>query len=76
MIRLFVGTDPHQHVAERALEASVRRNTSQPVGITWMRQGDPGWDWGGMDAGWPMQSDQMAEKAFAGIPIRIAGCRG
>jgi len=23
----------------------------------------------------PMQSDQMAEKAFAGIPIRIVGCR-
>ncbi len=24
----------------------------------------------------PMQPDQMAEKAFAGIPIRIVGCRG
>ncbi len=45
MIRLFVGTDPQQHVAERALEASVRKNTSEPVEITWMRAGEPGWDW-------------------------------
>lgn len=46
-IRLFVGTDPAQHIAERALEASIRKNTSMPVDITWMRRGDPGWDWGG-----------------------------
>ena len=51
-IRLYVGTDPQQAIAERALEASVRANTSQPVDITWMRYGDPGWDWGGLDAGW------------------------
>ncbi len=52
MIELYVGSDPHQHVAERALEASVRTNTSQPVNITWMRQGDEGWNWGGLEAGW------------------------
>ena len=51
-IRLFVGTDPQQHVAERALEESVRRHTTGPVEITWMRQGDAGWDWGGIEAGW------------------------
>lgn len=51
-IRLYVGSDPQQSIAERALEASVRANTSQPVEITWCRQGDPGWDWGGRDAGW------------------------
>lgn len=51
-IRLFVGTDPQQHVAERALEASVRRNTTGTVNITWMRAGDPGWDWGGVECGW------------------------
>lgn len=52
MIRLFVGTDPQQETAERALLASVRANTAQPVDITWMRQGEPGWSWGGMEAGW------------------------
>ena len=52
MIRLFVGTDPQQHIAERALEASVRANTSQPVDIHWCRQGDPGWQWGGLADGW------------------------
>lgn len=50
MIRLFVGTDPQQHVAERALEASVRANTTQPVDITWCRRGEGWWDWG--DDGW------------------------
>lgn len=44
MIKLFVGSDPAQHVAERALEASVRANTSEPVDITFMRAGDPYWD--------------------------------
>lgn len=51
-IRLFVGTDPQQHIAERALMASVAKNTKRPVEITWMRQGDEGWDWGGPEAGW------------------------
>ena len=52
MIRVFVGTDPQQHVAEKALAASIGANTAAPVHITWMRQGYPGWDWGGRDAGW------------------------
>jgi hypothetical protein len=51
-IQLYVGTDPQQHVAEKALEASVRENTSGPVQIHWMRQGDPGWSWGGRKHGW------------------------
>lgn len=51
-IRLYVGTDPQQHVAEKALAASVAAHTSGPVEIHWMRQGDPGWDWGGLGAGW------------------------
>ena len=51
-IIVCVGTDHEQHLAERALEASIRRNTTGPVEIHWMRQGDPGWDWGGTDAGW------------------------
>lgn len=50
MIRIFIGTDPQQHLAERAIEASIRRRTTGPYEITWMRRGDPGWDWGG--AGW------------------------
>lgn len=52
MIRVFVGTDPQQAVAERALAASILRNTPGDVSITWMRQGDNGWDWGGRAAGW------------------------
>lgn len=51
-IRLYVGTDPQQHIAERALEASVRANTSQTVDITWMRAGDPWWDRGETKEGW------------------------
>ena len=51
-LRIYVGTDPHQHIAERALEASVRANTTQPVEFHWMRYGDPDWNWGGLDAGW------------------------
>jgi len=53
-IRLFVGSDVYQRAggAERALENSVRANCKGPVDITFMRQGSPGWDWGGIDAGW------------------------
>jgi len=52
VIQLYVGTDPQQHKADRALEASVRANTSQPVDIHWMRQGEAPWDWGGLECGW------------------------
>lgn len=51
-IRLFVGTDPYQRAAERALECSVRRHTTGPVDITWMRAGEGEWGWGGWDHGW------------------------
>lgn len=54
-LRLFVGSDVYQHNAgaEVALEASVRKNTKRDVDIVWMRQGSPGWDWGGdIRSGW------------------------
>ena len=57
-IRLFVGTDSRMGVAERALERSVRRNTSAPVEIVWMRSGDPGWTWDmGREPGHPYPKD-------------------
>lgn len=53
-MRLFVGTDIYQRAAgaERALENSLKRHTPGDVDITWMRQGDPGWDWGGQGFAW------------------------
>jgi len=53
-IRLFVGTDVYQRAAgaERQLENSVKRNTPSEVDITFMRQGSPGWDWGGQAHAW------------------------
>ena len=43
-IRIFVGTDSRMGKAETVLEHSIRKHASQPVEITWMRAGDPGWD--------------------------------
>lgn len=53
-IRLFVGTDVYQRAAgaERVVENSLKRNTLGDVEIVWMRQGSPGWDWGGQDCHW------------------------
>ena len=53
-IRLFVGTDVYQRAAgaERVIENSLKRNTKGEVDIVWMRQGSPGWDWGGQAYSW------------------------
>ncbi len=40
MIRVFVGTDELQKDAERVLEYSIRKNTTEDVNLTFMR---PGW---------------------------------
>lgn len=42
-IRIFVGSDPRQGPAEKALERSIRANTESEVEIAWMRSGDEGW---------------------------------
>lgn len=56
VIRVFVGTDPHQHAhgAEMVLEHSIRKHSSKPVEITWMRSNDPGWEISrdGSDGSW------------------------
>lgn len=48
MIKIFIGTSPNgeDQKAEQALEYSLRKNCSQPIDITWMRQGQ------GIFAGW------------------------
>lgn len=49
-LRIFVGTDQRMGRAERVLEHSIRKHSTIPVEITWMRAGDPGfaeeWDRG------------------------------
>lgn len=39
-IRVFVGTDQRSGPAEKVLEHSIRKNTTMPVEITWMRAGE------------------------------------
>lgn len=45
-IHVWIGTDRFQQVtpAEDVLEYSIRRHTSRPIEIHWMRAGDPGWE--------------------------------
>lgn len=53
-IRIFVGTDARMGKAEAVLEHSIRKHSSAPIEITWMRAGDPGWDWNmGREPGHP-----------------------
>lgn len=54
-IRIFVGSEPGMEAAEAALAASIRRNVSGAVSITWMRAGASdawsGWVRGGWYTG-------------------------
>jgi hypothetical protein len=45
-VRIAIGTDRWQKDsgAEDVLEYSIKKHCSQPVEITWMRSGDPGWE--------------------------------
>lgn len=43
MVPVFIGTAPEHFEAERALENSIKAN-SPTASISWMRKGDPGWD--------------------------------
>ncbi len=42
-IQVYVGSDPRMGRAERVLEHSIRKHTTGPVEIVWMRAGDRGW---------------------------------
>lgn len=48
MIHVWVGTDRWQKAAgaEDVLEYSIKKHSTQPVEIHWMRSGDPGWEVG------------------------------
>jgi hypothetical protein len=53
-IDVYVGTEPKQASAERALERSIRANTEADVDIHWMRAGEgefAGWHRGATDWG-------------------------
>ena len=47
-LRIFIGTDRYMYKAEKVLEYSIRKHASLPVEITWMRAGDPEWQWAGV----------------------------
>jgi hypothetical protein len=48
-VRMFIASDQRNAKAEKALEYSIRKHGTEPVEITWMRAGDPGW-MGGTEA--------------------------
>ena len=76
-IRIYVGSDQRQEPAERTLEYSIRKHSSQPVEVTFMRAGEGAFkDWNTGQDGKPGWKRGRWPTNFSNFRLAVAELAG